>query len=316
VSIGGEVAEGASARLIHTPGLAGARVEPVQVVGEVARKRGRGQRPERLLDLAPALAAGLAHREHVLQGHTRQPDPVAQRTANACPCGLCARTGSVYGATPSVLPWREDTTDRSPAPIDALDCVMYIDGMKAFRQARDRRGVSQRRLAEQAGVSFRALQMIEAGETDARLSSLMKIAAALGTPGPVVQTELDHLIAEDPDSVVAISRKIRAEGDASWKLWLFELVDAFRRCPTDELVAVPPGRDTSDRIRSLLASTVETLCEERGLHSPWWCAGFGALATPWFVAGVENLKALALVESPTHFRKRNIFVLANFLSRA
>ena len=46
------------------------------------------------------------------------------------------------------------------------------------------------------------------------------------------------------------------------------------------------------------------------------CAGVGALATPWFVAGVENLKALALVESPTHFRKRNIFVLGNFLSRA
>jgi transcriptional regulator with XRE-family HTH domain len=153
--------------------------------------------------------------------------------------------------------------------------------MKALKQVRDRRGLSQRRLARQAGVSFRALQMIEAGQTDARLSSLMKIAS-----------------------------------EASWKLWLFEFVDTFRRCPREDLVAAPPDRDTRDRIRSLLASTVETLCAERGLPPPWWCGGVGVLAMPWFVAGVENLKALALLESPAHFRKRNIFVLANFLSRA
>jgi hypothetical protein len=41
-----------------------------------------------------------------------------------------------------------------------------------------------------------------------------------------------------------------------------------------------------------------------------------ALDSPWFVAGIENLKASALVESPVRFRKRNIFVLANFLERA
>ncbi|NCO37375.1 MAG: hypothetical protein COZ06_23865 [Armatimonadetes bacterium CG_4_10_14_3_um_filter_66_18] len=40
------------------------------------------------------------------------------------------------------------------------------------------------------------------------------------------------------------------------------------------------------------------------------------LPEPWFVSGIENLKATALVESPTHFRKRRIFVLGNFLERA
>lgn len=40
------------------------------------------------------------------------------------------------------------------------------------------------------------------------------------------------------------------------------------------------------------------------------------LPEPWFVAGVENLKATALVESPLPFRRNNIFVLGNFLSRA
>ena len=67
---------------------------------------------------------------------------------------------------------------------------------------------------------------------------------------------------------------------------------------------------------ALLASTVEMLCAERRMPVPWWCGGAGILPAPWFVSGVENLKALALVESPAHFRKRNIFVLANFLARA
>jgi hypothetical protein len=82
------------------------------------------------------------------------------------------------------------------------------------------------------------------------------------------------------------------------------------------LALAPPIPQTSARVRSLLASTVETLCAERGLPRPWWCGGVDVLPMPWFVAGIENLKATALVESPAHFRKRNVFVLANFLARA
>ena len=188
--------------------------------------------------------------------------------------------------------------------------------MEGIRNRRKSRGMSQRGLARNAGVSFRSLQMIETGQTDPRLSSLVKIASALGTPTPVVHAELDRLISEDPESVIGISRRISAEGEASWKLWLFEFVDAFRRSPSRELVSHPPAAETSDRIRCLLASTVEALCAERRLPAPWWCGGAGILPAPWFVAGVENLKALALVESPAHFRRRNIFVLANFLARA
>ncbi len=192
---------------------------------------------------------------------------------------------------------------------------MYYGHMKTLKNIRDRCGLSQRRLAQQAGVSFRALQMIEAGQTDVRLSSLTKIVSALGTPGAVVRAELERLFAADPDSVIAVSRKINADGESSWKLWLFEFVDAFRRSPRKELVIEPPSPETCARISALLASTVDALCAECGVASPWWCGGVGVLPGPWFVAGIENLKATALAESPTHFRKRNIFVHANFLAR-
>jgi hypothetical protein len=106
------------------------------------------------------------------------------------------------------------------------------------------------------------------------------------------------------------------EGEESWKGWLFEFVDDFRKEPSRAMMAEAPPVGLPDRLRCLLASTVEALCAQQGWHPPAWCATVTALATPWFVAGVENLKASALVESPAMFRKRNLFVLGNFLSRA
>ena len=70
------------------------------------------------------------------------------------------------------------------------------------------------------------------------------------------------------------------------------------------------------RLQALCASVTEALCRELSMAPPAWCAGIPALDAPWFVAGIENLKAMALVESPAWFRARRIFVLDNFLSRA
>ena len=117
------------------------------------------------------------------------------------------------------------------------------------------------------------------------------------------------------DSIQSISCRIRQEGEASWKWNLFEFVDAFRLQPSGAQVQSPPDSGVTDRMRALLASCVESLCEERGMACPAWCRETAPLAHPWFVSGIENLKAMALVESPVHFRKRNIFVLANFLDR-
>jgi hypothetical protein len=52
-----------------------------------------------------------------------------------------------------------------------------------------------------------------------------------------------------------------------------------------------------------------------GFQSPEWVLNVPACKDPWFVSGIENLKAIALVESPLFFRIRKIFVLENFLTR-
>ena len=107
---------------------------------------------------------------------------------------------------------------------------------------------------------------------------------------------------------------MNAATEQDWRLWLFELVDDYRRNRDDRLLAAPRP-ELSPRLRSLLAAVVETLASETGATVPDWCRQVGPLPEPWFVAEIENLKASALVESPLPFRRRNIFVLENFLAR-
>lgn len=111
------------------------------------------------------------------------------------------------------------------------------------------------------------------------------------------------------------SERMLSGGEDAWKVWLMNAVDAFRREKDLAFVETPPACGLSRRLEALTASTVEALCDELGLAPPAWCGAVLPLSSPWFVSGLENLKASAIAESPVHFRKRNVFVLMNFLSR-
>lgn len=189
---------------------------------------------------------------------------------------------------------------------------MYnMDMRSALKADRLRKGLSQRALAGKAGLAYKTLQLLESGRHDPRWSTLEKLAAALGEP--------ISCLFEQPGSAatsIAATSARMAEDESAWSLELFDFVDEFRRRPTVDLVAAAPDPRLGARLRALVSATVEALCAERGLRAPWWCGAAAPLEEPWFVAGVESLKAMALVESPEAFRKRNIFVLDNFLDRA
>jgi transcriptional regulator with XRE-family HTH domain len=190
--------------------------------------------------------------------------------------------------------------------------------MEYIKNIRNLKGISQRNLAVLAGISYKTLQLLEEGGQDPKLSTLQRIASALGYPPNAISLQIQRLLALDPDAVAVVSERIVAEGRDSWKIWLFNFVDAFRVCSLERipaLIAKPPVDCTPPEVQALLASTVEALCAERKISVPPWCMAIDGLKEPWFVSGMENLKALSLVESPVHFRKRNIFVLGNFLER-
>jgi hypothetical protein len=99
-----------------------------------------------------------------------------------------------------------------------------------------------------------------------------------------------------------------------WPVALMDFVDDFRYYKNPAAIAEPVDL-TDPQMDAVLASTAEYLCDELGLEHPGWLATVPACSNPWFVSGIESLKAIALVESPLRFRIRKIFVLANFLSR-
>jgi hypothetical protein len=100
----------------------------------------------------------------------------------------------------------------------------------------------------------------------------------------------------------------------NWVIHLMDFVDDFRYYKNPEALAQAFAL-TNERFDALLASTAHYLCNELGIETPRWILEVPACKDPWFVSGMESLKAIALVESPLQFRLRKIFVLENFLSR-
>lgn len=103
---------------------------------------------------------------------------------------------------------------------------------------------------------------------------------------------------------------------------LGNLLDDFRqRCRTAQerasLICEPPESTGQPETDAYLAALTESLCQESGLPAPAWTQHPSYyLKRPWFAGGLESLKAILLAESPAPFRRRNLFVSANALSRA
>jgi len=103
--------------------------------------------------------------------------------------------------------------------------------------------------------------------------------------------------------------------DPKWSLIYFmDFADDFRYYKDPQAV-VEPFELSDQKMDALLASMAESLCDEMGIEPPEWLARVPACREPYFVGGLENLKAISIVESPLRFRIRKIFVLENFLSR-
>jgi hypothetical protein len=119
-----------------------------------------------------------------------------------------------------------------------------------------------------------------------------------------------------PRSLQDVSRRVAA-GELTFDHAVREFLDSFY-ARTDERqteLAEPP--DLLEPIRdAYLAAVAEHLARTCHLDVPAWVERRGLdLKRPFFAGGLESLKARLLVESPTAFRRRMIFVSADALSR-
>lgn len=116
--------------------------------------------------------------------------------------------------------------------------------------------------------------------------------------------------------ITAAQTKLEMERDPKWwKIPLMDFVDDLRYHKDPAAIAEP--FDLSDERRdAVLASVIETLCDELNIPIPSWLGNVPACREPYFMSGMESLKAISLVETPVRFRLRKVFVMENVLHRA
>ena len=176
----------------------------------------------------------------------------------------------------------------------------------------DRDKYTERALSRALGVSRVTLRKALRGQASVRLGTYQKIARYFKQQVELLCFPREHR----PDaSTVAIGFRICRDGTESWKIHLMNFVDEFRRSKDGRLIVLPPDSSCPQQIQALIAATVEELCREINIASPEWVHKVKFLERPWFVSGMESLKASALIESPLAFRAKNIFVQQNFLER-
>lgn len=174
-------------------------------------------------------------------------------------------------------------------------------------------GLSERDLAKKANVSRETLRAslknLEAGKVETVKSISHAIEKRL-----LIAIIDDQPVTAD-ETTIGVGYAVLRDGFDTWKIHFFNLVDAFRRTKDERLILLPPPDQLDDRLFALLASITFALCQEVEIRVPDWARVVHFLEKPWFVSESNSLKAFALVESPMAFRRNNIFVLDNFLSR-
>ena len=171
---------------------------------------------------------------------------------------------------------------------------------------------SERNLSKSLGLSRKTLHKALKGDESLRLSTLKQIASFFNQTIKIISYPKDSY---PSCTTTSTSFKILKNGFDSWKIHLLDMVDEFRKNKDVRQILLPPDSACPEKIQALISSTIIYLCDEVMLPVPEWATKSKPLKTPWFVSGMESLKATALLESPMGFRSKNIFVQNNFLTR-
>ncbi len=128
---------------------------------------------------------------------------------------------------------------------------------------------------------------------------------------------IDAMTVPRPATLQEVATRTLA-GEA-FDLLLREFLDTFYSAKPETMAAAIGSAPASIGAvhDAYLAAVAEHLALRFGLEVPRWTDGPERfLAEPFFAGGLETLKAVLLAESPLAFRRRQIFVSANALSRA
>lgn len=115
------------------------------------------------------------------------------------------------------------------------------------------------------------------------------------------------------DRAMTIEEVVVEFMNGDWKLAAGEIIRHVRYHKNFLGMMTPPVGEF--KRLALLASIIVTLADELEISPPGWATSTFKLDEPWFLSGLESMRATALIESPPYFRRNGIFITKEFLIR-
>ncbi|MGH9918938.1 MAG: helix-turn-helix transcriptional regulator [Nitrososphaerales archaeon] len=200
---------------------------------------------------------------------------------------------------------------------------------ETLKEARRRRGLSQRGLARLAGVPQSTISEIESGRRQPTLPLLGRILDRIGRPVEI------RLFTEDRFATTAVVRQAaRALGgelpggvadsqaareDAALRS-ILDLRDALLREDPERalsLVAERPGTCGDRRFDALVAAVVEDACARHRVSPPYWTQEPDRFVRPfWYLSEVEGLHWWEFATAPGAFVRHGVLAAQDELESA
>lgn len=174
-----------------------------------------------------------------------------------------------------------------------------------IRNARELRGLSQRALAERAGVEQSTIARIELGDSDPAYSTVIRLLDAAGFRVPEPQT-----------SVPTLAEAALGGGAVDWTM-LRAVTDHAERDPSivGLLIGGEPPAEAGLTARTILAAVGAFLAEQAEAHKPAWVRHTPALAQPWHPDGTPRMVRETIAQTPPTVARYNVWIRASALQR-
>ncbi len=174
-----------------------------------------------------------------------------------------------------------------------------------IRNAREKRGLSQRALAERAGVEQSTVARIELGDADPAYSTVIRLLDAAGF----------RLTKPEP-SIPTLAEAASGGDEIDWTM-LRSVTDLAERDPSTVrlLIGAEPTSTAGPTARTILAAVAALLAEQAELRVPAWARHTPPLADPWHPDGTPRMIRQTIAETPPAVARYNVWLRASALQR-
>ena len=174
-----------------------------------------------------------------------------------------------------------------------------------IKHAREERGLSQRALAQRAGVEQSTVARIELGDADPAYSTVVRLLGAAGFRLP------------DPEPSIPTLAEAALGGDELDWTMLRSVTDLAERDPSSVrlVIGAEPPINAGITARTILAAVAAFLAEEAGVRAPRWARHTPPLGEAWHPDGTPRMIRLTIAETPPTVARYNVWLRASALQR-